>query len=93
MDNVFPFLVADAIRAAGCHQSVAEKIQLALEELPPDDSLVLWLRLQGRSYGDIGETLNMNKGQAWNIIHHRIKRSVYSIIEHSTAIPVTAMVS
>lgn len=93
MDNLFPALVANAIAEAGCHASVAEKVYLALCELPSNDSMILWLRLQGRSYGDIGETLDMNKGRVWKIVHGSIKRSVYSIIEHSTAIPVTAMLS
>lgn len=93
MQNLFPYLVADAIRQAGCHQSVAEKIQMALEELPPDDSIVLWLRLQGRSYRDIGETLGFSRMKAFRVIHNDLRNSIYSVIEHSTAIPVTAMLS
>lgn len=93
MDSPFPFLVASHIRGAGCHHSVAEKIQLALQTLPEQDSIVLWMRLQGRSYQDIGEVMGMNKGNIWKIIHGPIRRSIYSVIERSTAIPATAMLS
>lgn len=91
MANLFPFLVASAIRQAGCHRSVAEKIQLALEELPQDDSIVLWLRLQGRSYRDIGETLGFSRMKAYRVIHNDLRNSIYSVIERSTSIPVSAM--
>lgn len=93
MDKLFPAMIANKIQEAGCHASVAENVYHALCELPDNDCIILWLRLQGRSYGDIGETMEMNKGRVWKIIHGSIRKSVYSIIEHSTAIPATAMLS
>jgi hypothetical protein len=91
--NVFPMLVAKAILYQHCHTSVAARVFEALCELPERESTVLWLRMQGRSYSDIGALLEMNKGMVWKIIHGPVRRSVYSIIERSTAIPVTAGVS
>ncbi len=93
MVNLFPFLVANAIGKVGCHQSVAERVYLALCDLPEEDSKVLWFRLQGESYGRIAKIMDMNKGMVWKIINGPIKRSIYSVIEKSTLIPETAMVS
>ena len=93
MDNPFPFLIANTILHAGCHQSVAEKVYHALCELPERDCIVLWMRLQGRSYSDIGALTELNKGSVWKIINGPVKRSIYSVIERSTMIPATAMVS
>lgn len=89
--KTFPYLIATTILHAGCHQSVASKVYDALCCLPEKDCIVMWLRIQGRSYGDIGELMDMNKGMVWKIVHGPVRRSVYSIIEHSTAIPVTSM--
>jgi hypothetical protein len=85
--HAFPLLIANTILHAGCHQSVAERVYDALCDMPQDDCMVLWLRIQGRSYRDIAQLLDINKDKAWRIVHGPIKRSVYSIFEHSTHIP------
>ena len=90
MDNPFPFLVAKHILHAGCHQSVAEKVYSSLCELPEKDSIVLWMRLQGRSYSDIAELVEINKGSVWRIINGPVKRCIYSVIERSTQIMISA---
>ena len=84
--NVFPLLAAKAMLQQGCHASVAIRVYHALSEISERQSRVLWLRLQGRSYSDISDELGINKGFAWKIIHGRIRQSIYSVIERSTAI-------
>jgi hypothetical protein len=91
--EMFPLLIAQAIIQRKCHISIAARVYEALSTLSERDAEVLWLRMQGKSYGDIGCHMEMNKGMAWKIIHGPVKRSIYSVIERSTQLRETVAVS
>jgi hypothetical protein len=84
--EMFPILIAQRMIQAGCHISVAQRVRLALEDRTDAENMIFWLRMQGRSYGDIGELMEMNKGLVWRIVHGSLKRCVYSVLESATAL-------
>ena len=79
-------LIAYEILSKGCYLSTAENVKNAMEILTDRDNQILWLRIQGRSYGEIGSALRMNKGLVCKIVNTRIRRSIYSVIERATCI-------
>ena len=91
--TAFPWLVATNMIQRGCQLSVAERVIVALSMRPPAEAAVLWLRMRGDTYREIGWFLGISKDTAWRIIEGPIRQSVYSIIERATLVPETAMVS
>ena len=93
MGNIFPGLIAFHMVASGCHISVAEHVLRVLADKPEKHSAVLWMRMQGYNYSEIGNALNMGRGNVYNMINGPIRRTVYSIIERSTMLAETRAVN
>ena len=81
--NLIPLLIARSMIEARCHYSIAERVMNATRSLPEQDGMILWLRMNGHSYKDIGEMLNVNQGSVWRVVNTRIKNQIYSILESS----------
>lgn len=79
-----PILVAHEMIHQGCRITVAEQVMKTMEARPDDDSIVLWLRLQGKSYREIGDLMGCSQTRIWRIVQNSLRNCIYSIIEHST---------
>ncbi len=91
--NAIPFLIVHSMLDQGCHQSVAERVFLLLQERSERQNEVLWLKMQGYGYQEIAAMIGINRGRAWHIINDTMRRSIYSVIERSTVLPATEAVS
>lgn len=81
-----PILIHNDMLHRGCQFSIAQKVQNTLSEQSQDAQLVFWLRMQGRSYRDIGGVMGCSHAKPFRIVHNVLRQSVYSILERATCI-------
>jgi len=65
----------------GCRTTVASQVHDAILSMSPRNQMMLWFRMMGMSYRQIGIVAHCNKGTAWRVVHGPVKCAVYSILE------------